>query len=169
MSQDDRTEHAAGIAIEGRPDDPGAYQFWAEEKLRNMDTDQFGHVNNAAIASFCESGRMSLFAGADLVEAMAPYSVVVVRLLIEFHAELFFPGSVRIGTTVTGIGNTSIQVTQSVFRDSRRVASSMATCVLIDRSSNAPAPVPAHIRARLQSVRPSLPASQTNPGAPNAD
>lgn len=165
MSRDDETQHVAGIASEGQATDPGAYQFWVEEKLRNMDTDQFGHVNNVAIASFCESGRMSLFAGADLEEAMAPYTVVVVRLLIEFHAELFFPGSVRIGTTVTDIGNTSIQVRQSVSKEGQQVASSTATCVLIDRSSNKPARVPAHIRARLQSVRPS---SQCSSGVSNA-
>ncbi|WP_455274920.1 acyl-CoA thioesterase [Rhizobium herbae] len=167
MSRRDRTDQATGTPSCGQID-AGVYQFWVEEKLRNMDTDQFGHVNNAAIASFCESGRMSLFAGKDIAEAMKPYSPVVVRLLLEFHAEVFFPGSVRVGTNVIDIGNTSFQVVQSVFKDNDRVASSMATCVLIDRATRKPVRVPALIRERLQNVQPPHFPSHITSGAPDA-
>ncbi len=169
MSQHDRTGQATGTPSRDRPIDAGAYQFWVEEKLRNMDTDQYGHVNNAAIASFCESGRMSIYADKDVAEAMKSYSPVVVRLLLEFHDELFFPGTVRVGTTVVEIGNTSFQVIQSVFKDDNRVASSMATCVLIDRTTRKPVRVPAIIRDRLQTVQPSHFQSHVTSGAPDAN
>lgn len=130
------------------------YQFWVEEKLRNMDTDQYGHVNNAAIAMFCESGRTSIFADPTLATDMQPYSIVVARLLIEFHDELFFPGIVRIGTTVTDVGNSSLQISQAIFKTGDRVATSKATCVMLDRSAKQPARVPDAVRAYLQDVRP---------------
>jgi acyl-CoA thioester hydrolase len=168
MSRQDGTEQAPSTLTRGQPIDPGGFQFWVEEKLRNMDTDQFGHVNNAAIASFCESGRMSLFAGEDVAEAMKPYSPVVVRLLLEFHAEVFFPGAVRVGTNVVDIGNTSFQVVQCVFKGNDRVASSMATCVLIDRATRKPVRVPEFIRERLQSVQHSHFSSNVTAGAPDA-
>ena len=40
----------------------GEFRFWAEEKLRNADTDQFRHVNNAAIATIFEAARCPVHA-----------------------------------------------------------------------------------------------------------
>ncbi|MGN6304235.1 MAG: acyl-CoA thioesterase [Mesorhizobium sp.] len=125
------------------------YRFWCEEKLRNMDTDQFGHVNNAAIASFCEAGRMSLFAEPEMAGAMGERTVVVVRLLILFRQELFYPGVVRVGSRVPKIGRTSFDVVQGLFKGPELVATSEATCVLLDGRSRRPVPVPESIRQFL--------------------
>ena len=126
---------------------PGDFRFWTVEKLRNADTDQFHHVNNAAIASFLESGRMELFASPALGDRMQGLNVVVGRLTIEFRAEIFYPGELRIGSTVTRIGRTSFEVLQAVFRDERCVASATAACVLMQAGK--PYPVPDDARRHL--------------------
>ena len=46
------------------------FRFWTEEKLRNADTDQFRHVNNAAIATLFEAARMEIFAPRPIHTAM---------------------------------------------------------------------------------------------------
>ena len=130
---------------------PGDFRFWTVEKLRNADTDQFRHVNNAAIASFLESGRMELFVSPAIGDLMKGLNVVVGRLSIEFHAEIFYPGELKVGSMVARIGRTSFDVLQGVFRDDVCVASATAACVLMQ--SGKPYPVPDDVRRHLLGER----------------
>jgi len=124
-----------------------AYPFWIDESIRNADTDQFQHVNNAAIASYCEAGRMALFSEPGLREAIAGLNVVVVKLTVLFERELFYPGTIQVGTGVTAIGNTSFQVSQGLYGPKGRFATSEATCVMMDRAEHRPVRVPETVRA----------------------
>ena len=122
---------------------------WIEERIRNTDTDQFGHVNNTAIAGYCEAGRIALFAGSDLEAEMAPFTIVVARLLIEFKAELFYPGHVRIGSRVDAFGRSSAAITQTLLGPTGLVATSEAVCVLKARTDGIAARVPDAVRLAL--------------------
>jgi acyl-CoA thioester hydrolase len=124
-----------------------AYPFWIQESIRNADTDQFQHVNNAAISSYCEAGRMALFSESSLREAIAGLNVVVVRLTILFERELFYPGTVQVGTSVTAIGSTSFQVSQGLYGPQGRFATSEATCVMMDQVEHKPIRVPEIVRS----------------------
>lgn len=132
-------------------EDRSAYALWTEERIRNFDTDQFRHVNNAAIASYCEAGRMALFAEPSLADAMAELQIVVVKLTITFEQELFFPGVVCVGTRVVNVGNTSFSVDQGLFGPAGRFAVSEATCVTMSVSQGRPIHVPDALRAILKS------------------
>lgn len=134
---------------ERRLPDRSEFRFWTEEKLRNRDTDQFGHVNNAAIASFLEAGRMEMLSGPEAAPLAEGASLAVVRLLIEFSRELFYPGLVRVGSSATGVGNTSFSVRQAVFDGTGCVATAEATCVLIDAAQRRPRRIPEALRAYL--------------------
>ena len=125
------------------------YRFWCEEKLRNADTDQQGHVNNAVIASLFEAGRIEVLTSPQIAEIRKATSIVVVKLLIHFRKELFFPGRVRIGSRVPRIGRTSLDFEAAVFAANGVVATSEATCVLMDRATHKPTPVPEALRAFL--------------------
>ena len=129
--------------------DSTAYPFWIDENIRNADTDQFQHVNNAAIASYCEAGRMALFSVPTLRGAIAGLNVVVVKLTILFERELFYPGAVQVGTCVTAIGNTSFQVSQGLYGSQGRFATSEATCVMMERARHKPIRVPDAVRTLL--------------------
>lgn len=122
------------------------YPFWIRENIRNADTDQFQHVNNAAIASYCEAGRMSLFSEPSLREQIGGLNIVVVKLTILFVKELFYPGEVQVGTRVTSIGNTSFEVSQGLYGSEGRFATSEATCVMIDRAQRMPSRIPEAVR-----------------------
>ena len=127
--------------------DNTTYLFWTRESIRNADTDQFGHVNNAAIASYCEAGRMALFSEQGLQEVVAGLNVVVVKLTIQFEQELFYPGEVQVGTRVTALGNTSFQVSQGLYGAGGRFATSEATCVMMDQVEHKPIRVPEIVRS----------------------
>lgn len=125
------------------------YRFWSEEKLRNADTDQQGHVNNAVMATFFEAGRMDLLASPAIAHIRAATSIVVVRLLVNYKRELFYPGTVRIGSRVVRVGTSSMSFEQAIHSVNGEVATAEATCVLIGPVSHKPTPVPDELRAYL--------------------
>lgn len=129
--------------------DLASYPFWTDEKLRNADTDRQGHVNNAVIATFFEAGRIEVLTDPRIKAITAGTSIVVVRLLIDYRKELFFPGSVRIGSRVGRVGNTSFLFKQTLQSSDSEVAQAEATCVLIDQASHKPTPVPDALRRFL--------------------
>lgn len=129
----------------------GEFRFWTEEKLRNADTDQFRHVNNAAIATFFEAARMEIFAPPAIRALMGGANLAVVRLLIEFSAQLYFPGRVRVGSTVVEVGHTSLQVGQGLFGedDDSCCATAEAICVLVDDKTGRPRPITPELKKYL--------------------
>ncbi len=145
MSEGDRTPPARD-----------AFRFWTREKLRNPDTDQFGHVNNAAMASFFEAGRMELFAGRPADRAKL--QLVVVRLLMNFHKELYYPGEVAIGSVVTRVGRSSFDVAQGLFAGEDCIASAQATCVTFDPEQRQAAGIPGSLRDFLSGPQTRSPA-----------
>ena len=46
------------IDVDADLTDRGIFRFWSREVCRYGDTDRQGHVNNAAFATFCETGRV---------------------------------------------------------------------------------------------------------------
>ena len=112
------------------------FNYWTTEKLRNADTDQFQHVNNAVLASFFESGRMGVFTEENVKALMGSTNIAVVQLLINFHRELFYPGEASIGTLIKNISERSIAFAQGIFIDDDCIASAEAICVLLDPLSS---------------------------------
>jgi acyl-CoA thioester hydrolase len=127
------------------------FRFWTEEKLRNADTDQFRHVNNAVISTFLEAGRMEIFAPAEVRALMDGANLAVVKLLIEFRIEVHFPGRASIGTNVMAVGTTSFRVRQALFMndDVACSASAEATCVLVNPQTGRPHPIGPELRKYL--------------------
>lgn len=147
MASDNTASAPARSAAPQRAD----FRFWTEEKLRNADTDQFLHVNNAVISTFFEAGRMEIFSAPGVRAWMGGANLAVVRLLVEFRRELHFPGRVTIGSTVIAVGNTSFRVRQGLFFNAEdgACASAEATCVLLMPGTGRPHPIAPELRAHL--------------------
>ena len=125
------------------------FRFWTEEKLRNPDTDQFRHVNHAAMVSLFEAGRMELFALPQVRPLMQGANLAVVRLLLHFHLELFYPGVVSVGSVIASVGNTSFTCLQGLFIGDKCFASAEAVCVLFDSAAGRAHPIQGALRAYL--------------------
>jgi acyl-CoA thioester hydrolase len=121
---------------------------WTEEKLRYSDLDMNGHVNNACFATFCESGRVTLIRKLFPMADREGFFTVIVRLEINFKAELFFPGTVRTATWFTRVGNSSFTMDQVLLRDDDVVAAvATGTCVACDFATRRPLPFTEEQRA----------------------
>jgi len=133
---------------------------WVEDVLRFGDTDMNGHVNNAVFAVLAESGRVNLFRtqlGED--EREGSYFVIA-KLVIEFKAELHYPGRVRTGTWIRHLGRTSLGLHQVIAtEDGRLAAISEAVCVSMSHRTRRPEPFSEAVRTRAGALlRPDEPA-----------
>lgn len=125
------------------------YPRRAHDKLRYADTDRQGHVSNAVFATFFETGRVEiLFDAADPLHD-AGGAFVIARLVIDFAAEIRWPGSIDIGTRVAALGRSSIRLEQALFQEGRHVASAESVIVHVGAGDGKARPLPPHARTAL--------------------
>jgi acyl-CoA thioester hydrolase len=125
---------------------------WVTDTLRFGDTDAFGHINNTTFSVLCESGRVHLFT-TRLVPILPPRAyIVVVRLAIDFKAELHYPGEVRTGTWITRVGRTSVTLEQVLVSDGQVAATAEGVCVLMDGASRRPLAWPDASRPAVEAM-----------------
>lgn len=113
--------------------DPAAYAFWTRDIVRFSDVDRYRHINNVAIATYCETGRV------EFAERLWPGSTagettgwVIVKLTVAFLAQAHYPGEVRIGTRVEKVGRTSLTIGQGLFKNDACFAAGEAILVWVD-------------------------------------
>jgi acyl-CoA thioester hydrolase len=127
------------------------FSTWIIDVIRYNDLDPNGHVNNVAVCTFFEDGRV-LFRDRHFkgqVENVLT-GFVLARYVIEYHRPLEFPGSVDVGTTITRIGRSSYTFGQGVFRGAECVATAEAVQVRIDPESGRPVPLSNEFKAMLE-------------------
>src|SRR4051812_39804619 len=125
------------------------YRIWTQDKLRYADTDRQGHINNAVYATFFESGRVAFLYDPKVPLAPPGCEFVIARLVINFRAELRWPGLVDIGSVVTAVGRSSITVSQGVFEGDVCAATGETVVVLTDATTRRATPLTDDLRARF--------------------
>ena len=105
------------------------------EKLRFADTDRNGHITNSVFAICCQNARMELLCDPGRVPIPPNAQFVMARLLLEFRAEMHWPGTVAVGTRVERIGRSSLTLMQGLFMDERCVAVAESVVALMDKTS----------------------------------
>jgi acyl-CoA thioester hydrolase len=126
-----------------------SFKIWTQDKLRYVDTDRQGHVNNAVFATFFESGRVAFLYDPKVPLAPPGCEFVIARLAIDFRAELRWPGVVDIGSVVTSVGRSSIVVGQGVFEGDLCAATGETVVVLTDATTRRATPLTDELRARF--------------------
>jgi len=125
------------------------FPYRLSDNVRFADLDINQHVNNASYASYFETSRVTLMK--DAANGLQPdgFGWVMVRLDINFRAELHWPGKIELGLGVAKIGRTSVSFDQVVFSEGKCVASARAVNVLVDQVTRKPVPLTNEIRANF--------------------
>ena len=118
--------------------DPAAYSFWVDEHVRFADLDVLGHVNNKAFFTFAESGRVVFLKATGMWKPGAQRQGVIVRAEMDYHRELHYPASLRIGLRVTKVGRTSFTLALGMFNGEHCVATNVTVVVRIDTQTREP-------------------------------
>lgn len=125
---------------------------WVKDVLRFGDTDAFGHVNNSVFSVLCESGRVHLFSARLNPSLPSGGFFVIARLVINFRAELHYPGEVRTATWPTKLGRSSLTLEQALFSDKQLAATAESVCVLMDAGTRRPMPLPDKTRRIVEEL-----------------
>jgi len=128
------------------------YPSRTSSDIRYADLDRQGHVNNAVFATFSEVGRVAFMYDPERPLATEGRSFVIARLAIDFRAELFWPGTVEIGTGVLKIGRSSFTLAQGLFSKGGLVATTEATIVMVAKETRRSTPLPPQTRDILQGL-----------------
>jgi acyl-CoA thioester hydrolase len=117
------------------------FPFQTFDKVRYADTDRQGHVNNAAFATFLETGRVEFLYAPQSPLAAAGAAFVIVKLNLNLLAEINWPGRVEIGTAVTKVGSSSVSLYQGLFQDGRCVATAETVIVQMNKQTRKSQPL----------------------------
>lgn len=129
-----------------------AYPLRSSDKIRYADTDRQGHVNNATFSTFLETGRVELLYGAAGPLAEPGAAFVIARLVLDFRAEIRWPGEVVIGTRVAKVGRSSVSLEQALFQNGACVATAETVIVLMDEATRRSRPLSEAAAARFAAL-----------------
>src|SRR5712671_200041 len=133
----------------------GDFAHFLEIVTRWADNDVYGHVNNATYYSYFDTLVNRMLIERNLLDPAKSNAIgVVVETGCRFFASLSFPDVIDAGLRVARIGNSSVQYEIALFRHGDKVpaATGHFVHVYVDRATRRPVPVPAEVRAGLESL-----------------
>jgi acyl-CoA thioester hydrolase len=123
------------------------------EKLRFADTDRHGHITNTVFAVCCQNARMEILSDQNRVPLPANAHFVIAKLVLEFRAEMHWPGTVEVGTRVERIGRASVTLAQALFVNERCVATAQSVVALMDTQTRRSMLLPTETAAALRTIQ----------------
>jgi acyl-CoA thioester hydrolase len=111
------------------------------DKVRYVDTDRQGHVNNSIFSSFLETGRVEVLYNPAFPILAEGSSFVIASLKLEFLKEINWPGQVDIATGILKIGNSSITLFQKLFQNEQCVANAETVIVQVANETRRSSPL----------------------------
>jgi acyl-CoA thioester hydrolase len=119
----------------------GSYKIWTQEHVRFGDTDINGHVNHAVFLSYFETARVGITRDQErgLLEPGENFNVV--RVEVDYKAELRFPATFDIGLRAAKYGRTSFRLQQAVFNGDKCLCVEEVVLVFMDRGTRKSKPL----------------------------
>ncbi|HCI03251.1 MAG: thioesterase [Oceanospirillaceae bacterium] len=105
------------------------------DKIRYVDTDRQGHVNNAMFSTYMETGRVEFMSDPAMGVLDDNASFVIANSNLNLLGEINWPGTVEIGTRVVRIGNSSVTLTQGLFQNGNLVATADTVIVQMNEAT----------------------------------
>jgi acyl-CoA thioester hydrolase len=122
------------------------------DNIRFADLDVQNHVNNVAIATFFETGRVGFSRDPVHGFTVPGAGFALRRIEIDYLAEMRFPGQVIIATRVKRLGTTSLALDHALFVGEICAATAVSTIVLTDPKTKRPRPFPDDVAAKLKAA-----------------
>ncbi len=122
------------------------------DNIRFGDVDIQGHVNNVVFARFVESGRVGYSRDPVLGFSVPNANFALRKIVIDYLAEMHFPGQVTIATRVQRIGTSSLVLDHALFTGTTCTATAESVLVLVSRETHRPMPFPEPVAAKLRAA-----------------
>jgi len=120
------------------------------------DQDLYGHVNNTIYLRWFETGRIAYLEkiGFDAWLVTHRIGPILAAVKCNFRQQLRYPDTIRIGSRITRIGQTSVTMEHAIWSENKNivVADGDSTVVSFHYDQQSPVPVPAEIRAAIEKL-----------------
>lgn len=133
--------------------DRSTYTHFTPVTLRFGDTDGMGHINNAVYATLFESGRFAFFGGGFEQAKQTGRTFTLAKLSMNFVVELYFPGTVEVGSRFISVGKSSLGIGHAVFQGDKCHAVADSIIVLIDAEGRGSTPLTDDILQVVEELR----------------
>jgi acyl-CoA thioester hydrolase len=120
-----------------------------------MDNDAYQHVNNVVYYSFFDTAVNRFLIDKGVLDIHSDEVVgMVVDTGCSYFSSISFPDTVHAGVRVAKIGNSSVRYELALYRngDEQPAAAGHFVHVYVDRKSNRSVPIPATVRAVLETI-----------------
>ncbi len=97
------------------------------------DQDAFGHVNNVVYFRWLESARIDLLHACPSSVSMttAGLGPILASITCDYRRQLRFPDTVWIGSRVSRVGRSSVDLEHGVLSESQAVVAATGRCVIV--------------------------------------
>ncbi|MEL7346269.1 MAG: thioesterase family protein [Pseudomonadota bacterium] len=116
---------------------------------RVAETDGAGHINNTVLPVWFEAGRRGIFRILTPDLSFARWRATVVRLEIDYHAQIYLTEEVTIRTWIAHLGTKSFTVAEEAWQGERHCASGKAVYVYFNIAAQRSEPIPDDVRSAL--------------------
>jgi acyl-CoA thioester hydrolase len=137
------------------PDGRADYRHFLAIPTRWMDNDVYRHVNNVVYYSYFDTGVNQYLVERGVLDIEKSTVIgLVVETQCHYFSPISFPDIVHAGLRVAKLGTSSVRYEIGIFRNTEMQAAAQGhfVHVYVDRASNRPTPLPAPLRAALQSL-----------------
>lgn len=134
-----------------------AFRIWISFDVRWGDMDAYGHVNNAAYFTYCESARIRYFEelGLEGLTSGKRHGPAVVTATCNFYRQVHYPAALEVGVRATKIGRTSFHLDYAILRGGDElVADGSSVVVWVDYERGESIPLPERLKARIRRIDP---------------
>jgi acyl-CoA thioester hydrolase len=138
------------------PDARNAYRHFLPIQTRWHDNDAYGHVNNVVYYAWFDTVVNEYLIARGVLDIERGNCVgLVVETRCNYFSELAFPVQVHAGLRVGHLGTSSVRYEIGIFAADSSQASAQGhfVHVYVDRATRRPIPLPAPMRAALESIR----------------
>ncbi len=128
------------------------FRHFIPMSVRWGDMDSFGHVNNVQYFRYGESARIAYF---DALAAEHPdfwngSGIILASMSCDFLAQLHYPAELEIGSRVTRLGRSSLDMSTAIFHDGKLAAALRGVLAWFDYSAQKTVPIPESVRAAIR-------------------
>lgn len=120
-----------------------------EIQVRFADTDQAGHVNNTAYATWSELARLRFLRESG--HSVAQF--ILARLAIDYRRQVDFEDRVAVESRIGRIGTSSFVMTHAILAGDAVAAEVESVIVCFDYQAQRSVPIPGTLRAWLEDRR----------------
>ena len=132
-----------------------AFPHFMALPTRWMDNDSYGHVNNVNYYSFFDTAVNRFLIDRGVLDIHKDEVVgFVVETGCSYFSSISFPDTIHVGVRVAKLGNSSVRYELALYRNDESLPSAAGhfVHVYVDRRSNTSVPIPAQVRAVLQTL-----------------